>query len=418
MKNLLWIGDACVDSGFARATHYTLEGLDYRYRGEFNCSVLGVNYLGDPHSYRYPVYPCWPGQDMFGIGRLMDLIPQLKPDVIVIQNDPWNIPHYMAELKPLDVPVVASLAVDGLNCRGGNAKAVESKDLNGFDLARVRGLNDLALAIFWTEYGRQQAIKGGCEVPTVVVPLGVDTKIYKPQDKKESRKWLGLPMPEDAFLVGSVGRNQYRKRLDLMLFYFAEWVREHKRDDAYLFVHSAPTGEVAFDIKQLVGYLGLNSKVIVSIPGIRKGETEETLARLYSSFDVYASTTQGEGFGLPALEAMACGTPCLLPDWSAFGDWAKGAARLVPCTTLACTYNSINVVGGIADRKTFVSALDEIYQHPQVRDGLRESGLERAREPRFDWKNIGKAFADAITNALWPEKVVAPIKMVPEVVRG
>lgn len=406
MRNLLWIGDAGVDSGFARGTHYTLEGLDYRYRGEFNCSVLGINYLGDPdvrRKYHYDIYPCWPGKDMWGIGRFEEVLPIVQPDVIVLQNDPWNVPYFTDALRETKIPLVASLAVDGLNCRGGNAKAVETKDLNGLDLAKERGLNDLALAIFWTEFGRQQAVKGGCTIPTAVIPLGVDLDIYKPYDRGESREWLGLPLPVGAFLIGSVGRNQYRKRLDLTLMYFAEWIKKYGRNDAYLFIHSAPTGENAFDLHQLATYLGLKGKVIVSIPETRKGQTEETLARLYSAFDVYVSTTQGEGFGLPALEAMACGTPCLLPDWSAFGDWTKGAAALVPCTTMACTYNGINVIGGIPDRADFISLLDGLYEFSETRDQLSQKGLARARETRFDWKDIGLKFSQAITHRLWPK---------------
>ncbi|HVJ72029.1 MAG TPA: glycosyltransferase family 4 protein [Sphingomicrobium sp.] len=403
MKRLLWIGDACVDSGFARATHYTMEGLDYRLRGKFDCSVLGLNYLGDPHPYPYNVYPCWPGQDMWGVGRLEQALPfwltnpeacgidgawpMPRPDVVVVQNDPWNVPYYTEVLKETGIPIVASVPVDGKNCRGGTASGKTMKEL---------GMNALALTVFWTEFGRLEAELGGYEGPAAVVPLGVDRDIYHPYDKAESRRWLGLPIPENAFLAGYVGRNQPRKRLDLTLMYFAEWIKKYDRRDAYLFVHCAPTGEMAFDLEQLVRYLKIQSRVIVSSPEARKGETEETLARLYSAFDVHMSTSQSEGFHLPSLEAMACGCVAMAGNWSALGDWARGAAYLVPCTGNICTHNSINVIGGLPDREAYVVGLEELYSDPITRRWWSQKGLDRAAEPRFDWKNIGDAFAAVV----------------------
>src|SRR5580765_6972456 len=105
MRRLLWIGDAACASGFARCTHYTLDAL----RQSWDIVVLGLNYMGDPHDYPYKIYPCFSGGDLFGIGRIPELVQKYRPEVVVIQNDPWNIPQYM---KPLvNVPTVAALAV-------------------------------------------------------------------------------------------------------------------------------------------------------------------------------------------------------------------------------------------------------------------------------------------------------------------
>ena len=67
MKKLLWIGDGpdC-PSGFGRATREILDVLKEHY----DVTVLGLNHLGDPGTVPYPVYSCFPGGDMFGVGRL------------------------------------------------------------------------------------------------------------------------------------------------------------------------------------------------------------------------------------------------------------------------------------------------------------------------------------------------------------
>jgi hypothetical protein len=62
-----------------------------------------------------------------------------------------------------------------------------------------------------------------------VVPLGVDTDIYKPGDKSAARKKLGIaPVKDTDFIVCNVNRNQNRKRIDLTILYFAEWIRTRK----------------------------------------------------------------------------------------------------------------------------------------------------------------------------------------------
>lgn len=382
-RKLLWVGDACVSSGFARATHYTLDVL----RKTWDVNVLGINYRGDPHPYPYPVYPCYPGGDYLGVGRTVELVNKIKPDVVVVQNDPWNIPAYLK--KTGNVPVVAALAVDGKNCAG-------------------RGLNGVALAVFWTQFGEAEAKLGGYSGPSAVVPLGVDLEIYKPANRAEARAKLGLPANlANGFIAGNVNRNQPRKRLDLSIMYFAEWIKTQNIEDAYLFLHVAPTGEMGYDVQQLAHYYGIASRMIIAEPEIGHGVEESALVNTYNCFDVQLSTTQGEGFGLTALEAAACGIPLILPDWSALGELYKDAAWLVPCTTIACTPNNINVVGGVADRAGTIKALDTLYQskHGQVWARCRQRGLAFAHQDRFRWENIGKAFSEALDAALYPTRV-------------
>jgi hypothetical protein len=108
MKNLLWIGDAGVPSGFALATHKTLDVL----REHYNVTVLGINYRGDPHTYPYPIYAAATEGDSVGYGRIIWMCDVVKPDVIVLQNDPWLIPGYLQRLRQFpefrNIPVVAT----------------------------------------------------------------------------------------------------------------------------------------------------------------------------------------------------------------------------------------------------------------------------------------------------------------------
>lgn len=380
-RKLLWIGDAACPSGFARCTHYVLEEL----RKEWDVSVLGLNYRGDPHVYPYPIYPAALGRsdDGFGIGRLSNLLDQIRPNVVIVQNDPWNLPRYMEQLK--NVPTIGVLPVDGLNCR--------SRELNG-----------LACAIFWTDFGLHQAIKGGYRGPYAVLPLGVDLNLYKPTDRTDARKRFFKPddfeVLKDVFIVGNVNRNQPRKRMDLTISYFAEWVRSKKIDNAYLSLHVAPTGDAGYDCHQLMVYYGLSNRLILSAPDVWKGISEPELNNNYNTYDVGFTTTQGEGWGLTTMEMMASGIPQIVPDWAALGEWCEDSAVKVPCSEIACTINGINVIGGIMDRYKAIEALDDMYRNESVRILYRQKGLELVSRPEFRWEDIGDKFGTIVGAAL------------------
>lgn len=388
MKKILWVGDAGCPSGFGRATHEIVDSLDHRLGGSCDVTVLGINYLGDPHPYPYPIYAAAAGGDGFGVFRLIWMCERVKPDLIVLQNDGWNIPIYVQQLRRrkangeylfpecASIPVVAAVAIDGKNFVGEWLDGVEH-------------------AIFWTQFALDEAREGGYKGPASVIPLGVDTGIYRPLDQKQVR----LRLPEqirDVFLVGNVNRNQPRKRWDLTVRYFARWINERGIRDAYLYLHTAPTGDTGTDVQQLASYYGVVDRLALVQPEVAYGISELDMAETYNCFDVQVTTTQGEGFGLTTLEGAACGIGQIVPGWSALGEVMAGAANVVDCTSTAIGPPYKNILGGVADERQFVNALAEAYENRQVLEQRGAAALARALEPRFRWRNVGKAWASLV----------------------
>lgn len=393
MKNLLFIGDAACPSGFARATHAILDTLMNHY----NVTVLGINYRGDPHNYPYPIYAAAVGGDSLGVGRVPWMCEQVKPDVIVVQQDGWFIPYYIAALRKklsngeyafpehAAIPVVAAVAVDGVNFRG-------------------QWIKDVSLAVFWTQFGLNEARRGGYTGEATVIPLGVDLDTFYPVDRNEALDRKKAGTLKDRFIIGNINRNQYRKRPDLMIQYFADWIKSRKIKDATLFLQTAPTGDDTVNIVELARYHGVVNQLALCEPEIFYGQSDDDVRDTYNCFDVNITTTQGEGMGLTTLEAMACGTPCIVPDFSALGDWANGAAAMVPCRSNALqSVSSVNgsaVLGGVADESAFINALDTLYANEDHRVMLANAGRMRAMEDRFRWSNIGNAWVEALDNLL------------------
>jgi glycosyltransferase involved in cell wall biosynthesis len=153
-------------------------------------------------------------------------------------------------------------------------------------------------------------------------------------------------------------------------------------------------------------------KVVIYVPEPFYGKADEDMRDVYNCFDVLISTTQGEGMGLTAMEAMACGVPCILPDWSALGEWARGAAMLIPCTSTApqSFSPSVNVIGGVADEKMFIVALEKMYREKDHRKVVANYGLARMSEDRFRWSNIGDRWLETLDD-LFAEKPETPTEI-------
>lgn len=400
------MGDAGVSTGFAKCSHTVCDAL---HAAGHEVHILGINYYGETgvnssynfHPYPYPIYCCSHpfdgGRNVMGETRLPILIDRLHPDVVVLLNDTWNIAaylhcirEYIKHVNPdlICPPIVPWLAVD--------AKNQKASILNDSLISRVA---------VWTKFAANELYAGGYAHDNAmsIIPLGVDTSVFYPRDKalcRSSRGW-----PADAFIVGVVGRNQPRKRFDLTIEYFAEWVHSHAIENAYLLLHIAPTGENGVDLESLVRYHCVGDRVIISNPdmNIGHGADESLMPEIYSMMDVYLTTTQGEGWGMPAHEAMACGVPTIGPDYAAFGPdgWTEGCMYMVDCTA-SCMTAPMNskmwTIGGVVDKSGTIYAMDTFYLDEHVR--LKFGQLGRDLASRLPWSQTSSLFISMLEDVV------------------
>lgn len=363
---LLWVSDACVATGFARVTHAALGQL---VALGWDAHVLGLGYRGDPHDHPYPVHPASRTGDVWGLDRVARLAALVRPDVVVVQHDPWVVPDYARALRRLPVPVVGWMPVDGRNCRGAK-------------------LDPLALSIFYTEFGAAEARAGGLTGRSAVVGLGVDTGAFAPMDRALARGMALPDLPAGARVVGVFARNQPRKRLDLALSFFADW-RRRTGDDAWLLMHTT-SSDKGWDLRQLADHLGVRDRLLLHEEAPGAGVPEDLLRAAYCACDFHVTATQGEGFGLTTLEGMACGIAQVVPAWSALGEWVSRGAVRVPVAETLATAGGANMLGGVADRAAFVNAMRVLHTESGYRARLGAEALALAREPRFRWEWIGR----------------------------
>jgi glycosyltransferase involved in cell wall biosynthesis len=95
---------------------------------------------------------------------------------------------------------------------------------------------------------------------------------------------------------------------------------------------------------------------------------DETLAGLYARASLFVLPSQDEGFGLPALEAMASGTPVVVSDGGALPE----------------VIGEAGITFSLSDQDALPNTLRECLSDARLRAVLREKGLERAKE--FSWQ--------------------------------
>lgn len=183
-------------------------------------------------------------------------------------------------------------------------------------------------------HGQRQLEAAG--IDSVYIPHSIDTKVFKPTHEAFGmpiRKYLDVP--EDAFLVSMVQANKangqvHRKALAEQLFAFARFRVDHP--NAYLYLHMEPSKVFGgFNLPVLLKSVGLTEEH-VRIPDtdtLRTGYPPEFLAAVYTASDVLLAVSYGEGFGVPVVEAQACGTRVITSGFAATEDLAGPESFIV-----------------------------------------------------------------------------------------
>lgn len=274
--------------------------------------------------------------------------------------------------------------------------------------------------IVMSKFGQRMAQQVGLE--TFYVPHGVDTKIFKPGDRIEARKKLGLP--QDKFIVGMVAANQGnppRKAFFEHIAAFAALKARHPDTLLYLHTDDGTHGGECVNLIKYSQRLGLKPRDDILFPDqydYALGLPDDYMAALYNAFDVMMLVSLGEGFGIPLIEAQACGCPVITGAWTAmeelfFSGWKipKSEAQpvyhdlfdafqfQVPAAAIEQRLNAAYDMRGNEDYRKLARdgalAYDadkvvEKYWKPVLREIEKLAGdINSARACAHDWHGVG-----------------------------
>lgn len=219
--------------------------------------------------------------------------------------------------------------------------------------------------IVFSRFGERVSQEAGLDVR--YVPHAIDTSELRPMDRDEAREMLEFP--KDRFIVGMVAANKgnpSRKALTEQMLAFRMFKDQHP--DALLYLHTTTGQRGELGGENLVNYanslgLAIGEDVIFADQyTLLLGFGDEYMRCVYNAIDVLLSVSKGEGFGIPIIEAQACGCPVIVGDWTAMGElclsgWKVPKEHATPWWTPLETYQYIPRPSAIA------TCLEQAYKH-------------------------------------------------------
>jgi glycosyltransferase involved in cell wall biosynthesis len=202
---------------------------------------------------------------------------------------------------------------------------------------------------------------------TVVYP-GYDDATFQPVRDEEAIEAVKTRYDIAGDYILFVGTLQPRKNLTRLIE--AYWKLE---TGSWKLVIAGKKGWLYGEIFRRVEELGLERRVVFT-----GYVTQEDLPVLLSGARLFVFPSLYEGFGLPVLEAMACGTPVVCSNAASLPEVAGDAALLVDPL----------------DVEELAAALERVLSDEELRAGLIERGFEQAK--RFSWERCARETLDVL----------------------
>jgi glycosyltransferase involved in cell wall biosynthesis len=264
-----------------------------------------------------------------------------------------------------------------------------------------------------------------------IANAGINPNEFYPIENKLAHKikYLG----RDLNIVGVVMRNQKRKLIaELLLAFkmFLEQLKTSKQDDiynkTYLYLHTSYPEENGWDIPSLLLEYGLLDKVYftykcrfcnnvsvgkfhpslkicskcnnrsVSLAASNNGITTSELNEIYNLFDIFIQYAICEGFGMPQVEAAACGLQIASVDYSAMSEIAENLNGIKIPVQKMFREMEINANRAYPDNNFTANMLYNFFVNTS--DDIKATNSDLIREKcllTYTWDNVYRVWEEA-----------------------
>ena len=389
-RKLLFSGPVCTASGYGVHARQLLSAIVATNR--YDVAVEAIRW-GETPTLTEPEFD-WI--------RLLTERHHAEPEVSI----QVTIPNEFKRRAPLSIGVTAGIEVDRVSPHW-LVKCNEEVDL-------VIVPSEHSRASFMVEYQAEDGSKLHLEKPIFVIPEGVDTSIYRPG----VRSFKGDFAPRNFVFTGlglDKANGRDRKNVSRLIEFFCKTFAGNPAVGLILKTSIVNYSTLDFettkkriaDIKRAVG---CGEFPRISLLHGRLSEAD--MADLYGDPRVIAavSLTHGEGFGLPLIEAAACGLPVMATDWSGHLDFLTKDGRKL---FVALDYDmeqipAESVWEGVMDAGTQWATVRE----EDVRTKLQKMALSSSTprkwaeelaehiRARYSLEATGRAFTDLVGKAV------------------
>lgn len=196
------------------------------------------------------------------------------------------------------------------------------------------------------------------------IPLGVDQQTFKPDSSTKRQK---------ERLITTASADTPLKGLHVLIEAYSALLKS--RPNLELVVIGKLRKGLA---KNAIQAHGLQNKV-----EFKSDLSREDLAREFCAATIAITPSMYEGFGLPAAEAMSCGTPVIVTDGGALPEVAGDAGIIVPR----------------GDADALAAAIEAVLADPSLHDRMSRDGYQRAIA-RFNWEKIAPKYLEFFETAV------------------
>lgn len=246
-------------------------------------------------------------------------------------------------------------------------------------------LNNLKFAyriVTYSQFGHDELLRHGLH--STYIQHTVDTDVFKPLDRSQNKGF-----PEGSYVVGMVSANKenpprksFQEAMDAFKLF------KEKVPNAVLYLHTRPEFPGGFPVREYANFIGIINSIFFPdeyMMNFKYGKTE--MAKVYNHMDMLLCPSINEGFGVPIIEAQACGVPVVVNNSTSMPELIRNHVTGEVCDVV---YNRFDAIQSFVQQPSHTSIFDcmmRIYN----RDKEEQSRAARAfMVENYDTKKIMK----------------------------
>ena len=348
-----------------------------------------------------------PRKQGFGEDHVVSYIAEKDPDIVFIYNDSVVVERFLQKIKEIEAGERRFKIVVYQDLVYEHMKKRFVKQLND-DVDRV-----LAFTPYWKEHMRAQ----GVTTPISVLRHGFDPDSKFPVPSKLARRVYGIG--QDDFVVLNLNRNQPRKRWDICIKAFAEFLSRHRGEAVRLLIGTSHQG--SWDLLELFerelqkrGISIEEGRKHITVNNMPQQMSDAEINILMNCADIGITAADGEGFGLCNFEHAAIGKPQVVSWVGGAKDVFDGSNACV-CEPVIAYYvdSSRDGVGGeaqIIDYADMVQGIERYYSDPELRKKHGDACRKKILGADYSWPELAKTLRSECAKCMPEPEPVEPVE--------